>query len=149
MKILCYFDSRFEPPAPFVRTTIELKSLNIRELLHFHIDTGASITVLLDRDINYLGIDVRKLKRSERDIGGLGGLINTYVIEDAMLFFRAEDGEVIQEKLRLSVGVHDLLKLSPEEKLLIMRMPSLLGRDIIYRYRLVCDKNRNEVYLER
>jgi len=45
MKILCYFDSRFEPPAPFVRTTIELKSLNIRELLHFHIDTGASITV--------------------------------------------------------------------------------------------------------
>jgi len=92
---------------------------------------------------------VRKLKRSERDIGGLGGLINTYVIEDAMLFFRAEDGEVFQEKLRLSVGVHDLLKLSPEEKLLIMRMPSLLGRDIIYRYRLVCDKNRNEVYLER
>ena len=149
MRILCYFDSRFEPPAPFVRTTIELKSLNIRELLHFHIDTGASITVLLDRDINYLGIDVRKLKRSERDIGGLGGLINTYVIEDAMLFFRAEDGEVFQEKLRLSVGVHDLLKLSPEEKLLIMRMPSLLGRDIIYRYRLVCDRNRNEIYLER
>lgn len=71
------------------------------------------------------------------------------MIEDAILFFRTEDGEVIQENLRLFVGVHDLLKLSPEENLLIKRMPSLLGRDIIYRYRLVCDRNRNEVYLER
>jgi len=149
MKILCYFDSRFEPPAPFVRITVDSKSLNISEPLHFHIDTGASITVLLDRDTNYLGIDVRKLKKAERNIGGLGGLINTYVIEDATLFFKAEDGEVIQEKLRLFVGVHDLLKLSPEEKLLIMRMPSLLGRDIIYRYRLICDRNHNEIYLER
>ncbi len=149
MKILGYFDARFEPPAPFVRATIESKSLKIKRLLHLHIDTGASVTTLLDKDTNYLGIDVRKLKRAERSIGGLGGLINTYVIEDAILFFRAGDGEVIQEKLRLFVGVHDLLKLSPEEKLLIMRMPSLLGRDIIYRYRLVCDKNRDEVYLER
>jgi len=38
-----------------------------------------------------------KLKRAERDIGGLGGFIKTYVIEDAALFFRAEDGEVIKE----------------------------------------------------
>ena len=149
MKVSCYFDSRFEPPAPFVRTTIESKSLKIKRLLHFHIDTGASVTALLDKDTNYLGINARKLKRAERNIGGLGGLINTYVIEDAALFFRAEDGEVIEEKLRLFVGVHDLSKLSPQEKLLIMRMPSLLGRDIIYRYRLVCDRNRNEVYLER
>ena len=149
MRILCYFDSRFEPPAPFVRVTVQSESLNIRRLLRFHIDIGASATILLDKDVYYLGINMKKLKRAERKIGGLGGLINTYVIEDATLFFKSEKGEIIKEKLRLLVGIHDLSKLSSEEKTLITRMPSLLGRDIIYRYRLVCDKNRNEVYLER
>jgi hypothetical protein len=149
MKILGYFNKRFQPPAPFIRITVESESQKIKQPIHFHIDTGASVTVLLDKDTSYLGIDVEKLKKAERNIGGLGGLINTYVIEDAALFLRAEDTEIIQEKLRLFVGVHDLSKLSPEEKLLIMRMPSLLGRDIIYRYRLVCDRNRNEIYLER
>jgi len=149
MRIPGYFNIRFQPPAPFIRTTIELKNQKIKRPLHFHIDTGASVTVLLDKDTSYLGIDIGELKRAERNIGGLGGLINTYVIEDATLFFKSEDGRVIEEKLGLFIGAHDLSKLSPEEKLLIMRMPSLLGRDIIYRFRLVCDRNRDEVYLER
>ena len=149
MRILCYFDSRFEPPAPFLRATVESKTLKIRKPIHFHIDTGASATTMLDKDTLYLGINARKLKKAERKIGGLGGLIDTFVIEDAALFFSAENGEIIKEKLRLLVGTHDLPKLSSEEKSLIMRMPSLLGRDIIYRYRLLCDKNRNEIYLER
>ena len=59
------------------------------------------MTILLDKDINYLGIDVRSLKRAERDIGGIGGLISTYVVEDATLFLRTEDGEIIEEKLQL------------------------------------------------
>ena len=149
MRIQGYFNRRFQPPAPFVRVTIESKSQRIKRPLHFHIDTGASVTVLLDKDASYLGMDVESLKRAERKIGGLGGLINTYIIEDAKLFFGTVDGRVIEEKLCLFVGVHDLSKLSQEEKLLIMRMPSLLGRDVIYRYRLVCDRNRDEVYLER
>ncbi len=149
MRIPCYFDSRFEPPAPFVRATVNLESLNIRESLRLHIDTGASATVLLDRDVNYLGIVVSKLKKAERNIGGLSGLINTYVIEDASLFFRASDGRIIEEKLHLLVGTHDLSRLSNEERMLITRLPSLLGRDIIYRFRMVCDKSRDEVYLER
>ena len=148
MRILCYFDNRFEPPAPFVRVTVESKILKIRKPVHFHIDTDASATTLLDKDTYYLGINTRKLK-AERKIGGLGGLIDTFVIEDTALFFRAENGEILKENLRLLVGTHDLSKLSSEEKSLIMRMPSLLGRDIIYRYRLVCDKNQNEIYLER
>ncbi|MBC7090776.1 MAG: hypothetical protein H5T50_02535 [Nitrososphaeria archaeon] len=53
------------------------------------------------------------------------------------------------EKLPLLVGVHDLPRLSSEERTLIMRLPSLMGRDVIYRFRLVCDKSRDEIYLER
>jgi hypothetical protein len=149
MRIPCYFDPRFEPPAPFVRVTVDLKSLNIRGTIYFLIDTGASTTVLLDKDVNFLGIDVRRLKRAERDIGGIGGLISTYVVEDASLFFRTEDGGVVEEKLQLLVGRHELSGLSYIERALIMRLPSLLGRDVIYRFKLVCDRYRNEVFLER
>jgi hypothetical protein len=149
MRIPCYFDPRFEPPAPFVRVTVDLKSLNIRGTIYFLIDTGASTTVLLDKDVNFLGIDVRRLKRAERYIGGIGGLISTYVVEDASLFFRTEDGGVVEEKLQLLVGRHELSGLSYIERALIMRLPSLLGRDVIYRFKFVCDRYHNEVFLER
>jgi hypothetical protein len=149
MRVPGYFNKRFQPPAPFIRTTVESKTAGIRRPIHFHIDTGASVTVMLDKDASYLGIDLARVRRAERNISGLGGSVNTYVIEDAALFLRAEHGEVIEEKLRLFIGAHDLSTLSAEEKVLIMRMPSLLGRDIIYRFRLVCDRNLGEVYLER
>ncbi|MGC8912198.1 MAG: hypothetical protein ACP5K8_08990 [Nitrososphaeria archaeon] len=57
--------------------------------MRFHIVAGASATVLSDRAVNYLEINVERLKKAERNIGGLGGLINTYVIEDTSLFFSA------------------------------------------------------------
>ena len=80
--------------------------------MYFHIETGASVTTLLEKDIKYLRIDVKDLKRAERDIGGLGGLIDTYVVEDARLLLRTENRQICEEKLRLFVGKHDLTKLS-------------------------------------
>ncbi len=55
MRIPGYFNIRFQPPAPFIRITTESKSQGIKRPLHFHIDTGASVTVLLDRDIFLTG----------------------------------------------------------------------------------------------
>lgn len=98
MKIPCYFDNRFIPPSPFIRVTFESKNLNIRKPLSFHIDTGASVTILLDKYIQYLGIDKSKLKKTERKIGGIGGSIETFIIEDATLLFRTENGEIIKER---------------------------------------------------
>lgn len=82
MKIQCYFDNRFIPPSPFIRVTFESKNLNIRKPLSFHIDTGASVTILLDKDIQYLGIDKSKSKKTERKIGEIGESIKTFIIED-------------------------------------------------------------------
>jgi len=76
-------------------------------------------------------------------------MVDTYVVEDAELMFRTEDRKIRVEKLRLFVGKHDLAKLSASEKDMIMLVPSLLGRDLIHRFRLVCDKRREEVYLEK
>jgi len=82
-------------------------------------------------------------------VGGVGGTVDTYVIDDAELLFRTEDRKLRVEKLRLFVGKHDLAELSESEREMIMFVPSLLGRDIIQRFRLVCDKDREEVYLEK
>lgn len=149
MKVRGFFDERFRPPAPFIGAVLESSSLGLRRPLNFHVDTGASVTTILDKDIRYLGISVENLRRAERDIGGLGGLIDTYVIEDAVLSFRTEERKICREKSRLFVGKHDLAKLSSIAREMVLRMPSLLGRDIIQRFRLVCDQSKDEVYLER
>ncbi len=97
MRIPCYFDNRFEPPAPFIKATLESKALSIRKPVCFHVDTGASATILLDKDIYYLGIIIEGLRKSERKVGGIGGLIQTYVIENTILLFRAENREIVKE----------------------------------------------------
>jgi len=149
MRINGYFDSHFEPSAPFVRVVLRSKSLGLSYPLGVHVDTGSSVTIVFDKDIELLGVNVGKLRKAERNVGGVGGLVDTYVVDDAELLFRTEDRKIRVEKLRLYVGKHDLVELSEVEKDLIMLVPSLLGRDVINRFRLVCDKRKEEVYLEK
>jgi len=149
MKIQGYFDDKYEPPAPFVRAVVISRSLGIEQAVDLHVDTGAATSILLDKDVRRLRVDAEKLRVAERSLVGIGGQVRTYVIDDATLVFRAENGQGIIEKLRLFVGVHDLDRLPPEQREIMLRLPSLLGRDIIYRAKLILDKSRNEIYLER
>jgi len=68
-----YFNRRFEPPAPFMRLFLELKDLNVKGFVNFLIDTGASTTTLLDKDVELLGLDIGNLRRSERKMEELAG----------------------------------------------------------------------------
>ena len=149
MRITGFFDEQFEPPAPFVKATLESKSLELKRPINLHIDTGASVTTLLDRDVELLGIKVENLRKAERPLGGIGGFASTYIIEDAALIFKTDDGQMCKEELRLHIIKHDKAKLPKRTMEMIMLLPSLLGREVIYRFKLVCDRNRNEIYLER
>jgi len=149
MRIMGYFDDHFEPSAPFVRVVLRSKSLGLSYPLGLHIDTGSSVTIVFDKDVELLGVDVGKLRKAVRNVGGVGGMVDSYVVDDAELLFRTEDRKIKVEKLGLFVGKHDLTKLSESEQEMIMLVPSLLGRDIISKFRLVCDKRRQEVYLEK
>jgi len=149
MMIKGFLERKFEPPAPFVKAVVVSRRLNVSRLVDFHIDTGASASIILDKDLRYLKLDVGGLKRAERDVGGIGGSIRTYMIEDAALIFRAVDGSVVEEGLKLLVGSHELGGLDAESRRLMMVIPSLLGRDILGRFRLVYDERSDDVYLER
>lgn len=149
MKIRGFVDPRYEPPAPFLSATVFSEALGLRHVVNFHVDTGAAVTTLLDKDVKRLKIDLGRLRRADRGLIGIGGSLETYLIEDCILAFQAENGEVVEEKLRVYAGAHDVEKLSKDERKLILELPSLLGRDLIYRFKLVLDKDKNEVYLER
>jgi len=149
MRIDGYFDERYEPPAPFIRATLISRTLKLEHAIELHVDTGAAASILLDKDVKRLKIDMGKLRTTERDLIGIGGLLKTQIIEDAILIFRSVDGPPIIEKLHLLVGTHDPTKLSLKEKEAILKLPSLLGRDMIYRFKLMVDKLRNQIYLER
>lgn len=77
-----------------------------------------------------------------------GGLIDTYLIEDATMIFKTEEGIAHEEKPTLLVGIHKLDKLTEEERILITRLPSLLGRNILRKFRLIYDERLNEVFME-
>lgn len=135
----------FRGDTGFVNAHLISKSLDIDETIEFVIDTGANKTVLLDKDAITLGIDYKKLKKHDRDFVGIGGSIRTYIIEDALLLFKAEK----EVKIRTPIFVvkHPIEEMDEAEKMKVLRIPSLLGRDIINRFRLIFDKQKEEIAL--
>jgi len=107
MRIRGFLNRGYEPPAPFIKVLLISKKLYIRKLLDLHIDTGASSTIILDKDARCLGLDIKSLKRAEKNIGGIGGLMDTYLIENTIMIFktskrREETNSIsISEQLRL------------------------------------------------
>jgi hypothetical protein len=148
MRIRGFLNRDYEPPAPFIKVLLISKDSNIRKFLDLHIDTGASSTIILDKDARYIGLDIKSLKKAKRNIGGIGGLIDTYLIKDAIIIFKTEEGMLYEERLNLLMGVHKLNKLTEEERRLIMRFPSLLGRNVLRKFRLIYDERSNEVFME-
>lgn len=88
-------------------------------------DTGAARTTLLDREIKHLGIPL-----------------------DVEIAFVTSEGDFLLQQ-NIWVTQHNLDSLPPEEVSRILRLPSVLGRDIINRFRLICDYGAGQVLLER
>lgn len=148
MKLPGYLDYRFSPPAPSVSVQLESAKLRFGRTLRLLIDTGASTTVVLDRDLRRLGVEWTRLSGPEGQLIGMGGTVHTRLIEDAKLIFKSASGEFTTLTSAIHAARHDLSRLGPEMRKSVMLLPSLLGRDIIERYKFVYDSPRNKVYLE-
>jgi hypothetical protein len=144
-----YLDERFTPPAPSIYSQIETRVIEGRQNLSFLIDTGASATTILDPDLERLGINWNNLAKAPRPLGGIGGTVETRLIEDGRLLFTTGSGETAVEKLTIHVAKHDQARLDRPGKQLVMQLPCLLGRDILQHYRVVYDRPRRQVYLEK
>ncbi|MEM3660485.1 MAG: hypothetical protein QXU11_08745 [Thermoproteota archaeon] len=56
---------------------------------------------------------------------------------------------LLEEKLALLVGVHEFNRLAEKERVIIIRLPSLLERDILRKFKFTFDEKEDLVLLEK
>lgn len=121
---------------------LECEALHIRDTIEFLVDTGASRTTICDKDVIRLGIDLSRLDKLSEGMLGIGGLVDTYVLKDVKLTFRREnEGSHLENFDRIYVLKHAIR----DER--IMRIPSILGRDMLNKYALVYNKRNEMAYI--
>jgi hypothetical protein len=147
MIIKGYLDRSFSPPAPAVRAFISIERLEVEGYIKLLIDTGASSTAILDKDRELLGIDLKKIESTPVKIGGIGGVVDTYLARNTKLSFRVEEGEHI-EMVDVLVLKHDLIEVPEEVARRILAMPSLLGRDVMRKFKFIYGEREDRVALE-
>jgi hypothetical protein len=141
LRITCFFKPGiFE--AAYVVAVLECEALHIRDTIEFLVDTGASRTTICDKDVIRLGIDLSRLDKLSEGMLGIGGLVDTYVLKDVKLTFRREnEGSHLENFDRIYVLKHAIR----DER--IMRIPSILGRDMLNKYALVYNKRNEMAYI--
>ena len=77
---------------PYIRAELICECLNIKEHIDFLLDTGASNVIISDRDADYLRIDYSKIKKLEKGIFGIGGEVDTYLLNNIKLIFKTIEG---------------------------------------------------------
>ncbi len=131
MKISGYFKTG-QLEGAYVVARLLAKAFGIEDDLEFIVDTGASKTIISDRDALWLGIDYKKLRRVKPSLG-IGGTVQTFAIDGAELIFVTEGGG------RIAVRFESIFVMKHKRaEGAIMRIPSILGRDFLNRYSLVC-----------
>jgi len=137
---------RFIGDAPYF--TVRLRSAHFQGLVRLLADTGASRTTLLDRDVRLLGIQDEILEPALLPIVGIGGSVRSFLVGDVEFTLASDNGDVVQLQ-DLWVVQHDLSQLAPEEVLRILRLPSVLGHNLINRSSFSRDYQAGIVQLER
>jgi hypothetical protein len=136
----------------FIRDTpyfvAHLRSAQFQGLIWLLADTGASRTMLLDRDARSLAIPAEALEPALLSLVGIGGSVRSFVLHDVEMTFASDEGDFVLRQ-ELWVAQHDLDRLPPEEVARILRLPSVLGMNIINRFRFTCDYQVGQVRLER
>ncbi len=116
--------------------------------IRFAVDTGAAATCLMDRDIARIGLKYSQMSRSPRQLVGVGGGgPRSFLIRGVTIEFANCDTPDHRETLESIIAVRHLRYRLPRKKAIIEQLPSLLGIDILQRYRISFDEDN--VYLER
>jgi hypothetical protein len=127
---------------------VHLRHEEFEGLVWLLADTGASRTTLLDRDVGLLGLPSEALAPAPLPTVGIGGSVRSFVLRDVEIIFASDEGDFVVWQ-ELWVVQHDLERLPPEEVARILRLPSVLGRELINRFRFTCDYQVGLVRLER
>jgi hypothetical protein len=111
---------------PYMAAHVNIQSQRIFGEVSFLVDTGADSTVLMPVDAGRLGVEYGRLSETTKSTG-MGGESEDFV-EQAQLVFR-DDSDVLY--------VYDVALVIARPRPKIDILPSLLGRDVIDRWRLI------------
>jgi hypothetical protein len=109
---------------PFLEALVIFQDLNIKSGISFLVDTGADRTVIMPADWKRLGIDCKKLGKPELATGTSGNCLNY----PTQAFILVEDKKTLL--------VYDVEVFITEDHPEIADLPSLLGRDVLARWRM-------------
>jgi len=122
--------------------------LNIGSPVYFLVDTGATRSLISEKDAKILGIDYTRLELQDQPLVGLGGTSPVYKIKaECKLTFKTSDRKGHVETLPdFDVNKVDIED-EKERKTVFNLIPSLIGMEILERFKLITTKN--EAYLEQ
>jgi predicted aspartyl protease len=118
----------FASAIPYVYAKLILPRLYLVYEFYFLVDTGADSTVVMPRDAKSMGIDYLQLRGDIASIG-VGGTVHSFH-EPALLVF--VDSENVEYTYKLDIRFM-------EDTVISRQLPSLLGRDVLNRWRIVYD----------
>lgn len=113
---------------PYVEGRLHFPRFDLTGSVSFLADTGADASLVSPGDAGRIGVDFGQLEGRTESVG-LGGSVECYV-ERAWVVFTGGDGEVYVYALDIEIAPP-----SPDA----LALPSLLGRDILDRWRMVYD----------
>ena len=125
--------------SPYVESVISIESQfpNVPPSdISFLVDTGASVTTIAPNDGHRIGVDYGALENPQ-GITGIGGEARAYE-EPAILCFGGSS--------KIYVYQLPILFLEPLEE--YMQYPSLLGRDILSKWKMVYSPQENHLSFE-
>jgi hypothetical protein len=123
---------------PYIEGRLVFPGLgNLTANVSFLVDTGADVTTLMPADGVVVGVDYSQLT-TKREIGGMGGISVNYM-EPALAVFS-------EEAVALHCYVVQVCMVPPRPEM--MQVPSLLGRDILDRWRMVYSPTEGELAFE-
>ena len=137
---------RFIGDAPYF--ALHLRATHFQGLVWMLADTGASRTLLLDRDVRTLGIPAATLEPTVGTLVGIGGSVRSFSIRGVEITWASDEGYERLPGQELWAVQHDLSQLPAGEVSRLLRLPSVLGRDLLNRVRFLCDYRTGIVQLE-
>ena len=125
----------FDNGSPFIEGLLVFPGLNVQGPISFLLDTGADETCIMPTDGRRLGIDYGTLTGRKVNIRGVSGSIDI-IKRAAFILFTEDVGKVRLYRI--------LIDIMPDETEL-HGLHSLLGQDILSRWRTVHDPTRGRL----
>ena len=140
----------FSPDAsPYVEVEVRVPGLSASGTLLMLMDTGADGTSLhLWEALSLLGeVGLRQLGRLNNVVRarGIGGSA-AYFVEPAEIVLKHDDG--MQEGFHLDLKIVKPARRGSMKRDMQLKIPSLLGKDIMTQFNVVFDWPRGQVYLD-